>query len=104
MRKCNRAGITVRMVTGDNIINAKAIAKEIGLTKKGEDFIAMEGPDFNKLVGGMVCKKCLIAVCDCPTNSKKAEEGVEARVDTIANAEEFDKIKDKLLVLARSRP
>lgn len=26
------------------------------------------------------------------------------RVDTIANAEEFDKIKDKLLVLARSRP
>jgi Ca2+ transporting ATPase len=26
------------------------------------------------------------------------------RVDTIANAEEFDKIKDRLLVLARSRP
>lgn len=26
------------------------------------------------------------------------------RVDTIANGEEFDKIKDKLLVLARSRP
>jgi P-type E1-E2 ATPase len=39
--KCNRAGITVRMVTGDNIITAKAIAKEIGLTKEGEDFIAM---------------------------------------------------------------
>ncbi len=27
IRKCNRAGITVRMVTGDNIITAKAIAK-----------------------------------------------------------------------------
>lgn len=105
IRKCNRAGITVRMVTGDNIITARAIAKEIGLTKDGEDFIAMEGPDFNKLVGGVVCKKCRTAVCDCPTNSKKAEEGgVEVRVDTIANAEEFDKIKDKLLVLARSRP
>lgn len=26
------------------------------------------------------------------------------RVDTVANAEEFDKIKDTLLVLARSRP
>jgi Ca2+ transporting ATPase len=65
----------------------------------------MEGPDFNKLVGGVVCKKCRTAACDCPTNSKKAEEqGVEARIDTIANGEEFDKIKDKLLVLARSRP
>jgi len=71
--KCNRAGITVRMVTGDNIITAKAIAKEIGLTKEGEDFIAMEGPEFNKLVGGVVCKKCRTALCDCPTNSKKAE-------------------------------
>jgi P-type E1-E2 ATPase len=27
IRKCNKAGITVRMVTGDNIITAKAIAK-----------------------------------------------------------------------------
>lgn len=35
IKKCNRAGITVRMVTGDNIITAKAIAKEIGLTKDG---------------------------------------------------------------------
>jgi Ca2+ transporting ATPase len=26
------------------------------------------------------------------------------RIDTIANGEAFDKIKDKLLVLARSRP
>lgn len=28
----------------------------------------------------------------------------EIRVDTILNGEEFDKIQDKLLVLARSRP
>lgn len=26
------------------------------------------------------------------------------RVDTIANGDEFDKIKDNLLILARSRP
>ena len=31
IKKCHRAGITVRMVTGDNIITAKAIATEIGL-------------------------------------------------------------------------
>ena len=93
------------MVTGDNIITARAIAKEIGLTKDNEQFLAMEGPDFNKLVGGVVCAKCRTAICECARDAKKAEEqGVEVRVDTVANAEEFDKIKDKLLVLARSRP
>ena len=65
----------------------------------------MQGPDFNKLVGGVVCSKCRTAICNCPITMKKAEEeGVQIRVDTVANAEEFDKIKDNLLVLARSRP
>ena len=93
------------MVTGDNIITAKAIAKDVGIVKEGEDFLAMEGPEFSRLVGGVVCSKCRTIVCDCPLTAKKAEEeGVEMRIDTVANAEEFDKIKDKLLVLARSRP
>ena len=75
------------MVTGDNIITAKAIAKDIGLVQEGRQFVAMEGPEFNKLVGGIVCKKCRVAVCDCPTDSKKAEEdGLQVRVDTIANS------------------
>ena len=105
IQKCHKAGITVRMVTGDNIITAKAIAKDIGILTEDSDAIAMEGPDFVKLVGGIVCKKCRTNRCDCPTDSKKAkEEGTEMRIDTIANGDEFDKIKDKLLVLARSRP
>ena len=44
---CQHAGIFVRMVTGDNIDTAKAIATECGiLTENG---IAMEGPAFRKL-------------------------------------------------------
>ncbi len=92
------------MVTGDNIVTAKAIAKEIGLLR-GEDQLAMEGTEFNRIVGGVVCKKCKTAVCDCPLTAKEAEERkVDIRVDTIAKGEEFDRIIDKLLVLARSRP
>lgn len=73
IKQCHKAGITVRMVTGDNIITAKAIAKDIGLTKDGNDFLALEGPEFSKLVGGVVCKNCRVPICDCPTDSKQAE-------------------------------
>ncbi|PPR97871.1 hypothetical protein GOBAR_AA22809 [Gossypium barbadense] len=43
---CKSAGITVRMVTGDNINTAKAIAREIGILT--DDGIAIEGPVFRE--------------------------------------------------------
>ncbi len=44
---CKRAGITVRMVTGDNIYTAKHIAAECGILTEGG--LAMEGPAFRAL-------------------------------------------------------
>ncbi|KAK6531276.1 plasma membrane calcium [Arthrobotrys megalospora] len=45
--QCQKAGITVRMVTGDNVVTAKAIATECGIYSEGG--IVMEGPDFRQL-------------------------------------------------------
>jgi len=47
VKKCRRAGIVVRMCTGDSLLTAKNIAKECGiLTMEGT---AMEGPMFRRL-------------------------------------------------------
>ncbi|TLD05125.1 uncharacterized protein PgNI_09131 [Pyricularia grisea] len=47
VRKCQEAGVFVRMVTGDNFLTAKAIATECGIYTAGG--IAMDGPTFRKL-------------------------------------------------------
>ncbi|GAM26529.1 hypothetical protein SAMD00019534_097040 [Acytostelium subglobosum LB1] len=47
VRQCQKAGITVRMVTGDNIITAQNIARNCGILT--EDGICMEGPKFRTL-------------------------------------------------------
>ncbi|KAL7131660.1 hypothetical protein ABFS83_12G018900 [Erythranthe nasuta] len=44
---CRSAGVTVRMVTGDNINTAKAIARECGILT--DDGIAIEGPVFREM-------------------------------------------------------
>ncbi|XP_052056387.1 plasma membrane calcium-transporting ATPase 4 isoform X2 [Apodemus sylvaticus] len=75
--KCKRAGITVRMVTGDNVNTARAIATKCGILTPGEDFLCLEGKEFNRLI-----------------RNEKGE----------VEQEKLDKIWPKLRVLARSSP
>ena len=44
VRRCQAAGIKVRMITGDNIMTAKAIATECGILKEGD--VAVDGITF----------------------------------------------------------
>uniref|UniRef100_A0A665VDQ5 Calcium-transporting ATPase n=1 Tax=Echeneis naucrates TaxID=173247 RepID=A0A665VDQ5_ECHNA len=75
--KCQRAGITVRMVTGDNINTARAIATKCGILLPTEDFLCLEGKEFNRQI----------------RNDKGEVE-----------QERLDKVWPKLRVLARSSP
>ncbi|XP_074133085.1 plasma membrane calcium-transporting ATPase 3 isoform X2 [Sminthopsis crassicaudata] len=77
IRKCQRAGITVRMVTGDNINTARAIAAKCGIIQPGEDFLCLEGKEFNRRI-----------------RNEKGE----------IEQDRLDKVWPKLRVLARSSP
>jgi Ca2+-transporting ATPase len=45
---CQRAGVVVRMVTGDNLLTGRAIARECGIYHPEDGGIAMEGPVFRR--------------------------------------------------------
>lgn len=59
---CKRAGVRVRMVTGDSIVTAIAIAKMCGIIEKDwqetpDQHTCMTGKQFDEFVGGLVDKK-----------------------------------------------
>jgi magnesium-transporting ATPase (P-type) len=97
--KCNRAGVRVRMVTGDNIVTAIAIAKECGIMNEGEEIdnpsSCMEGPEFNEFVGSLINKK---------TKERIMVMGKDPGLEAIGNMENMRIIRKNLKVLARSRP
>ncbi|XP_043510037.1 plasma membrane calcium-transporting ATPase 2 isoform X7 [Frieseomelitta varia] len=77
IRKCQKAGITVRMVTGDNINTARSIALKCGILKPNEDFLILEGKEFNRRI-------------------RDANGEIQQHL--------LDKVWPKLRVLARSSP
>lgn len=48
--QCQQAGITVRMVTGDNVNTARSIAMKCGILQPNDDFLVIEGKEFNKKI------------------------------------------------------
>lgn len=93
VKKCHRAGIKVRMVTGDNLDTAKAIALDAGIITKEEaelEYMCMDGKTFRETCGGL--KK----INDPSDRNLLKEE--------IGNKKAFREVADRLKVLARSTP
>lgn len=63
VKDCQHAGVFVRMVTGDNVMTAKAIAEDCGILVPGG--VVMEGPAFRKLskknMDAIIPKLCVLA-------------------------------------------
>lgn len=76
VRRCQQAGIRVRMVTGDNIETAKQIGIKCNIYHPETGGIALTGPDFYRRIGGVVCEVCRTEVCDCPTFASKKPKKV----------------------------
>ncbi|KZV57852.1 calcium-transporting ATPase 11, plasma membrane-type-like [Dorcoceras hygrometricum] len=69
VKTCFEAGITVRMVTGDNIDTAKAIAKECGIFTDGD--LAVAGPNFRNMTSdemSQVIPKLKVMARSSPTD------------------------------------
>jgi len=76
--KCRNAGITVRMVTGDNVNTARSIALKCGIISPNDNFLVLEGKEFNRRI--------------------------RSRQDGDIEQSSFDKVWPHLRVLARSSP
>ncbi|OQV24443.1 Plasma membrane calcium-transporting ATPase 3 [Hypsibius exemplaris] len=50
IRRCQGAGVTVRMVTGDNVETARSIARKCGIIRDGDESLVLEGKEFNRLI------------------------------------------------------
>ena len=101
VEKVTKAGVTVRMVTGDNIDTARAIAKLCKIlddTQMDDPAYCVLGPEFYKEMGGLMCTNCKQPVpeeCQCSDKNRN---------ERITNFQKFQAVEPKLKVMARSRP
>ena len=121
IKKCHHAGITVRMVTGDNINTAIAISKDVGIIEpnqsaeckniaryyrklvadkpeesargitQGDSPIALEGEIFRVICGGITKKQGKDNNMEITLNNKEAFKHTVLRLKVIARASPEDK-------------
>lgn len=78
IEQCKNAGITVRMITGDNVNTARSIALKCGIITPTDPFLVLDGKEFNRRIR--------------PNRFENVDQDL------------FDKVGPYLRVLARSSP
>ncbi|KAF2630934.1 calcium-translocating P-type ATPase [Macroventuria anomochaeta] len=85
VKDCQHAGVYVRMVTGDNVLTAKAIAEDCGILVPGG--VVMEGPTFRKLskkdMDAIIPKLCVLARSS-PEDKRKLVKRLKELGETVA--------------------
>ncbi|PSN61843.1 calcium-translocating P-type ATPase [Corynespora cassiicola Philippines] len=85
VQDCQNAGVYVRMVTGDNVMTAKAIAEDCGILVPGG--VVMEGPTFRKLskrdMDAIIPKLCVLARSS-PEDKRKLVKRLKELGETVA--------------------
>ena len=82
---CQKAGVYVRMVTGDNLLTAKAIAEECGIYTPGG--IVMEGPTFRNLEDkdkDKIIPKLQVLARSSPSDKQKLVQRLKELGETVA--------------------
>jgi Ca2+-transporting ATPase len=85
IRKCHSAGVQVKMVTGDNVATATAIASSCGI--KTEDGLVMEGPKFRQLSNAEmdeVIPRLQVLARSSPEDKRILVERLKALGETVA--------------------
>ncbi|KAJ5384499.1 hypothetical protein N7517_002410 [Penicillium concentricum] len=85
IRKCHSAGVQVKMVTGDNVATATAIASSCGI--KTEDGLVMEGPKFRQLTNAEmdeVIPRLQVLARSSPDDKRILVERLKALGETVA--------------------
>ncbi|KAF6836517.1 calcium p-type atpase [Colletotrichum musicola] len=85
VRLCQKAGVVVRMVTGDNKLTAEAIAKECGILQPNG--LVMEGPEFRNLTKSeqeaIIPRLCVLARSS-PEDKRILVKRLKAKGDIVA--------------------
>lgn len=82
---CQKAGVVVRMVTGDNKLTAQAIARECGILQPSS--IVMEGPEFrnlSKYEQGQIIPRLHVLARSSPEDKRILVKRLKERIEIVA--------------------
>jgi magnesium-transporting ATPase (P-type) len=90
VRKCQTAGIAVKMITGDHLLTAKAVAAQIGLDSAGEpkaELVAVSGRELDVLSDdelGDVAERAAVFARVAPEQKLRLVRALQSRGQVVA--------------------